>query len=113
MGSPTEVQQMRLDFTIVPRIGRTSERILRWLLFGAVVSVLPLVYTFVDLMMRSETPNLHKIIGNGELLVIVWVLSASAFGELIGSDSDNKVLKIIFGGCTFIIILSAALFLRP
>lgn len=86
------------------------EKVLRWLIFGALVSILPLAYAYVDLRMRSQSISLEKIIGNGELLVIIWVLSASAIGELIGSSGANAMTKIIFGGMTFIVILSSALF---
>jgi len=85
-------------------------KVLRWLIFGAGVSLLPLSIAYVDLRMRSQQINLEKIIGNGELLVIVWVLSASAIGELSGSADAKRVAKIVFGGLTFIVILVSALF---
>jgi hypothetical protein len=86
------------------------EKLLRWLIFGAAVSLLPLVYTYVDLQLKGQDVTIGRLIANGELLVIVWVLSASAIGELIGSAETRRVAKIVFGGATFIIILSSAMF---
>lgn len=91
-------------------------KILRWVIFGAIVSLLPLVFAWVTLALTSQAkppqnPDLGKVLGNGELLVVVWVLSASAIGELFGSGKNFRHAKIITGGFTFIIILvSTALF---
>jgi hypothetical protein len=86
------------------------QKLARWIFFGALVSLLPLVFTYLDLNVRGQAVSLEKLIGNGELLVIVWVLSASAIGELIGSPDAQPMLKIVFGGLTFIVIIMAALF---
>ena len=51
-----------------------------------------------------------KLIGNGELLVIIWVLAASAIGELFGSSATNQGIKVLFGGITLIIIIVATYF---
>src|SRR5262249_21968577 len=87
-------------------------KILRWIIFGAVVSLLPLLFAWVILALTSQgtalqSTYLEKVIGNGELLVVVWVLSASAIGELFGSGNNLRHAKIITGGLTFIIILAS------
>jgi hypothetical protein len=82
-------------------------KVLRWLIFGAVVSLLPLAFAYNDLSYTLQQATLEKIIGNGELLVIVWVLSASAIGELFGSGSKLAILKVIAGGLSLLIILDA------
>lgn len=84
--------------------------VLRWLIFGAIVSLLPLGFTYLALLIRSQPVQWTSLIGNGELLVITWVLSASAFGELYGSERANKYLKLFFGGITFVIVLFSAMF---
>jgi hypothetical protein len=86
------------------------QKLTRWIFFGALVSLLPLAFTYMDLQLRGQTVTLEKLLGNGELLVIVWVLSASAIGELIGAPDAAPMLKIVFGGLTFIVIIMAALF---
>ncbi len=85
-------------------------RFLRWVIFGAGVSVLPLILVYTELRMRGQPISLEKVIGNGELLVIIWVLAASAFGELIGSSATRPNIKVVFGGLIFIVILISASF---
>jgi hypothetical protein len=85
-------------------------KVVRWLIFGAAVSLLPLAYVYLDLTMRSQVTSLEKILGGGELLVVIWVLAASAFGELIGGANERSTLKVLVGGLTFIIIVSSAMF---
>jgi len=87
-----------------------TEKILRWLVFGAVVSVLPLGYAYGDLLLRLQEASLAKVISNGELLVVVWVLCASALGELFGSGDKYPIPKIIAGGLVLILIIASALF---
>jgi hypothetical protein len=84
-------------------------KILRWAIFGVVISVLPLGFAYVDLVMKEQTATWAGVIGNGELLVIVWGLSAGAIGELFGSEGQ-PILKIICGGLTLLVIISAAHF---
>jgi ABC-type tungstate transport system substrate-binding protein len=57
-------------------------KVLRWIIFGAIVSLLPLAVAWVTLALTSaaqppQNPDLASVLGNGELLVVVWVLSAS------------------------------------
>ena len=82
-------------------------RVLRWMIFGAVVSVLPLSFAYADLLVTSHAASLEKILGNGELLVIIWVLSSTAVGELFGSSGRLAWLKLIVGGATLLVILAA------
>lgn len=84
-------------------------RITRWVFFGVIVSLLPLGFTYVDLIMKEKQVTLSTVIGNGELLVIVWVLCAGAIGELFGTDG-HPFLKVVFGALTLITIISAAHF---
>ncbi len=86
-----------------------TEKVLPWLVFGALISVLPLGYAYGDLMLRQQEASMAKVIGNGELLVVVWVLCASALGELLGSGPKNPLRKILVGGVVLILIIFAAL----
>jgi hypothetical protein len=88
-------------------------KLARWIIFGAIVSLLPLVFAWITLVLASQTdpprdPELKQIVGNGELLVIIWVLSATAIGELFGSGGGLQIPKIITGGFTLIVIILAA-----
>jgi len=84
-------------------------KIVRWLIFGAIISLLPLAFTFGDLALRGRPHRLVDVIGNGELLVVVWVLSASALGEMFGGKGGRPILHILAGGLTLVVIVAAAL----
>ncbi len=84
-------------------------KIVRWLIFGAIISLLPLAFTFGDLALRGRPHRLTDVIGNGELLVVVWVLSASALGEMFGGKGGRPILHIVVGGLTLMLIVASAL----
>jgi len=84
-------------------------KIVRWLIFGAIISLLPLAFTFADLALRGRPHRLTDVIGNGELLVVVWVLSASALGEMFGGKGGRPILHIVVGGLTLMVIVISAL----
>jgi hypothetical protein len=84
-------------------------RLLRWCFFGVVISLLPLGYSYENLLLRSQAASVAKIVGNGELLVIVWALCAGALGELFGSSANYKAWKIFAGACTLFILINSAL----
>jgi hypothetical protein len=73
--------------------------------------LLPLLLAWLVLALTPPPPgaaaaaSLEKVIGSGELLVVIWVLSASAIGELFGSSGERQLAKIISGGATFVIIV--------
>ncbi len=86
-------------------------KIVRWLIFGAIISLLPLALTFGDLALRGRSHHLMDVIGHGELLVVIWVLSASALGEMFGGSGGHPILRIVTGGMTLLaIVLSALLY---
>ncbi len=84
-------------------------KIVRWLIFGAITSLLPLAFTFGDLALRGRPHHLVDVMGNGELLVVVWVLSASALGEMFGGKGGRPILHIVVGGLTLLVIVFSAL----
>jgi hypothetical protein len=72
------------------RLSLVAVKIVRWLIFGAIISLLPLAFTFGDLALRGRPHHLADVMGNGELLVVVWVLSASALGEMFGGKGGGR-----------------------
>jgi hypothetical protein len=84
-------------------------KITRWILFGVLISILPLIFTYFDLIMKEKQATISAVIGNGGLLVIVWALCAGAIGELFGADG-HPYLKVVFGALTLIVIISATHF---
>ncbi len=91
------------------RLSLVAVKIVRWLIFGAIISLLPLAFTFGDLALRGRPHHLADVMGNGELLVVVWVLSASALGEMFGGKGGRPIFHIVVGGATLLVIVVAAL----
>jgi hypothetical protein len=84
-------------------------KIARWAFFAVLVSLLPLVYSYENLLVKSQTATLAKVLGNGELLIIVWALCAGAIGELFGGTTNYRVAKIVAGGLTLLVLIFSAL----
>jgi hypothetical protein len=59
------------------------ERLVRWGIFGVTVSLLPLVFSYVSLLLKAQAATVAIIVGNGELLVIVWALCAGALARIM------------------------------
>jgi len=77
-------------------------------MFGAIISLVPLVLAAINLRLQQQPLTLVSLIGDGQLLIIIPVLTASAMGELFGSGSRFAVGKIILGGLSLIIIVLAS-----
>lgn len=90
-------------------LGGATVKLLRWAVFGVSVPLLPLLCSYVFLFVKAQPVTWSKILGNGELLVIVWALCAGAIGELFGSSANFRHFKIVSGGFTLIILIFAAL----
>ena len=86
-----------------------ANKVSRWLIFGVLISLVPLFWSYENLIIKAQPASMAKILGNGELLIIVWALCASSLGELFGSDSGYKGFKIVSGGLTLIVPITSAL----
>jgi hypothetical protein len=69
-------------------------KIARWIIFGALVSIIPLGVFYEILVIRNQPANLGKIMGNGELLIVTWVLCAGALGELLARAERIRVFAL-------------------
>jgi hypothetical protein len=69
--------------------------------------LVPILLVYLDLLLDKEPVTTAKLIGHGELIVITWVLSAGALGELIGSPAAHPVAKTILGGLALIVVIVA------
>lgn len=72
-------------------------KLLRWLLFGVLVSTLPIVWAAASLFIHGKTIVTQELLGNGDLLMASCACCAVALGELIGSDKAAREWKIAFG----------------
>lgn len=89
-------------------------KLIRWIIFTAICSLIPLAFAYFDLLFKDRSPGIEKIIRNGELLLITTVICATAIGEILASGATTqptivRVLKLTVGGAVFIIALFSAL----
>jgi hypothetical protein len=83
-------------------------KFLRWLFFGVLVSLVPILCSYLNLLMKHKGAAFEAIIGDGGLLFIS-AICAGARGEVIGSGTNAAVYKIISAGCVVITLLISAL----
>jgi hypothetical protein len=86
-----------------------SAKLLRWLIFGVLLALVPLVFSWFCRLIFSEDASLKTLLSQGELLLITAALCAAAIGELLGSDDKQKNWKIISGGASLMILIFSAL----
>jgi hypothetical protein len=86
-----------------------SDKVLRWLFFEVFVSLLPLAASYTNLHLKMEPATLPSVLGNGELLVVCWVLCAGAIGELFGASPRYKRLKAFSGGSALLVLIFSSL----
>ena len=87
------------------------EKIIKWIVFGVVIALLPLIFRLICLLVVGAKPSLVAVTSQGELLLISVCMGAAAIGEIIVCDTNKKNFKILsVGSCVILLILSALLF---
>jgi len=87
-----------------------EEKLIVWIFFSVGIALVPLVFAGLRLQTK-KTPNAFSIvIARGELLLLIAALCGSSIGELIGSNETHKILKLISGGSSIIILLFSSLY---
>jgi len=84
-------------------------KLLRWLLFGVVVSTLPIGWAAGSLFIHDKPIIISELLGNGDLLVATCAGCAVALGEVIGSSETAQPWKITFGFLALLVILGSCL----
>jgi len=93
--------------------GKVSEKIQRWLLFGALFSVLPFVASWVLWKgQHSGKPfHLYFLWERGELLIASAGFAADAVGECISTDRRYLAARLWAGGiCIVLLFIEAVWF---
>jgi len=84
--------------------------VVKWLIFGVVVSAVPVLYSILNLFVfrgRGWDPSL--VLGNGEMFIIAATLCAGGLGELLGSNDNLRTWKLLSGGACVILLIMATL----
>jgi hypothetical protein len=82
----------------------------RWLMFHVAAALCPLGAHALFLTTKSAEVSLPAIFGEGELLLLSTVVSATGLGELVGRGGRFQVPRVIVGGVNVILIIMACLY---
>ncbi|WP_420127621.1 hypothetical protein [Longimicrobium sp.] len=82
-----------------------AEKLVRWLMFSVLVSLVPLAMTYFGLRLDRRQVHLEMLLGRGELLLISTTLGAAALGELLPGGRDNAIGKLLAAGTSRVGIL--------
>jgi len=94
-----------------PILIKVAEKIVRWLLFSVVLSLVPL---FVRVISNPKAVfTWDALTPNGELLLIAITLCAASIGDIfVAKGTDHHILglmRLLGGSCALIIIILSAL----
>jgi hypothetical protein len=84
-------------------------KLLRWVLFGVVVSTLPIAWAAGSLFVHDKPILVKELLGNGDLLMATCAGCAVALGEIIGSSETAQASKITFGFFALLVIIGSCL----
>jgi len=90
-------------------VTEASQKLMKWLLFGVVVSTLPIDWAAMTLYIQSKPISLPELLGNGDLLMATCAGCAVAQGEVFGSDKMKTEMKILLGFLASLIVIGACL----
>ena len=85
-------------------------KLIRWFVFGVMLSLLPLLAAYIAAVAFGKTPRLPAFLSGGPLLLISATLAGAAAGELFGRPSGQRSGGEVFvGGVAILVALLAAL----
>jgi hypothetical protein len=102
----------RIRLTVARR-SFAQNRFARWLIFGVLLALVPLLFSWATRQLRAQPSSLDVLLANGELFLVTAALAGAAIGELLGvaRASRQPFWEIVAGGCCLIVVvLSAHLF---
>lgn len=85
-----------------------AERIARWFMFSVLVSLMPLLISYMANKLDRIPAAAMAATADGGLLLICTTLAAGALGELIPGERSDGVKKLFVGGaCVFIVMFGS------
>jgi hypothetical protein len=87
-----------------------SEKLIRWLLFNVLISLTPLITSFMGLRLDNQPYSVYTLTARGELLLISTTIASAAVGELIAGGRNKAPQKLVAGGSCVLLVLLSSLF---
>lgn len=86
-------------------------KILKWIIFGVLIGIAPLLVTLLIGITRNQTIDIVNILSNGELLLVTAGIVGAAIGDLLAGNHRFPSLEIVSGGgCVLILLISSLYF---
>lgn len=86
------------------------EKLISWLFFSVVLSLIPLGAALSFQASRALPFNVQSLVSQGELLIVAAGICAAATAELFASSPRWREAKLIAGGATVAILLFSAIY---
>lgn len=87
-----------------------GEKLTRWLIFGILLGLTPLVFSALRVMVRGTIPSPSQLFAHGELLLIAAGISAGAVGELLVTTRARRIAKYVAGGVSLFVLMLSSLY---
>ncbi len=87
-----------------------QKKLILWSVYTVLISIAPLVVSFLIRLTRGESTALSDIIGNGELLLITVAILGAAIGELLAGNHRYPEFELISGGICILTLLISSLY---
>lgn len=79
-----------------------------WVLFNVLVALLPFVFRYLGATFAGRLINWQNILSDGELLLVAAAVASGALGDLIASNQEDVLPRLIVGGlCVLSLLLSS------
>lgn len=85
------------------------ETFLKWVIFRAVLGLLPLAFSAFRMWAEHRSVTLEALFSRGELLLVACALSAGGIGELMASSAKQPILRLLLGGGSVVCLMFGAL----
>lgn len=90
-------------------MGQRGKKLLRWVLYGVGVSILPIIWAALSLFIHDKPIVVKELLGNGDLLMATCGGCAVALGEIIGSSRAAESSKIAMGFFSLMVVIGSCL----
>ncbi len=90
---------------------RIAERVVAWLFFSVLFALLPLAFNGGVLLVQGLQVNLTQLLSKGELLIVCAGIAAGATGEVLTSNINRRLTRILAtSSCIIILALASFIF---
>jgi len=98
----------QLNELLIRRRKLIIKKLTIWILFNVLVALLPFLFRYLGATFSGQMVNLQNILSDGELLLVAAAVASGALGDLIASNQEDALPRVIVGGlCILSLLLSS------